>query len=880
MKHVQPSFASGELSPSLWSRVDFEKFHSGAKVIKNMVCLAEGGVANRPGTKYVEGPDGGLGGTGVFIPFEFNTDQTYELVFVDHKMYVIRNGGFVLYASGPSVGEIVEVTSPYAVADLPNVRYAQSADTLFLSHPSYPTYSLTRTAHDAWTFAALVFATQATAPSGVVATPPGSDVDPAIAYTTYTYQVFPWTGSTQGAGSNIASATVQTTPSWVGSVTLSWIRPTSGYPTHYDVYRDGVFHAAVAATSFGNGTWTDTNQAPAGSAHTSGSSFTPPRSLVAAYSAAIPASTADKRDYQYVVSAVVGLDESLPSVQVSGSSSRPWAQGETISIAWNIVPEATLYNIYKNSNGQWGWIGSVDHSATVARQVSQFIKVTSAPYKIKVVGHGLVTGDQVTVTDAGTATVYTITKVDADNYTLDGTTSGSTVTTTNPDMTAQKMPFYPRQFIDDNINPDTTFGLRGDQIADLTTANNYPAAIALYQQRLMLSGSNTTPTTVLGSRIGSLLDFSRSDPPRVDDPISVIPASGKVNGIRHMVPLNGLLVFTAGSEILLKGSDGSLKTNNAEFDFQSYIGCAESPAPISINKSVIFPQRDGKKIHDYAFKLEVDGYDGNDLNVLANHVFRDSPLASWCYQQSPYGVIWGARADGSLRGMTYLREHQVYAWHRHDTQGLFKAVGSITGTEQDDVYFIVQRTVGGNPVYYVEKLVPRVANGGAFLDCHSTYTGSPATTISGLDYLEGCTVNVLADKNVVLDLVVTGGSITLPHAASSVHVGLSYVSELQTLDLDVNSQEGNNQGKKQKISRVVVRLLETRGGSIGPDGDHLFPIPYRSFEIFNQATGLFTGDKDQSISQDWGRSCKLTVRQTAPLPITILALIPDVELGS
>ncbi len=882
MKHVQPSFASGELSPSLWSRVDFEKFHSGAKVIKNMICLAEGGVANRPGLKYVEGPDGGLGGTGVFIPFEFNTDQTYELVFVDEKMYVIRNGGFVLYDGGMDDGEIVEVTSPYAVEDLPNVRYAQSADTLFLVHPDYTPYSLTRTAHDAWTFMALVFATQATAPVSVVAAPPGAEG--ATGQVVHTYQVFPVrdNGDIDTSGSAILSRTVL--DPWTGSVTLSWTYGAGSYNGTYNlphgwVYRDGTPYRAAPFTGNYHGTFVDSNQGASGSPGSVASFAAAPTNFAASYDSG----GADFRDYKYVVSAVVNGDESKPSIEVIGRADNPWVSGESITITWSGVENATLYNIYKNSRGQWGWIGSVNPLNTSTKSVEDLNKQGAGyDYVVTITAHGYATGDTVIITNLalGAGGPFTITVIDADTFSLDGTTGDTTVEHASDPFTAQKTPATALIFRDDNIDPDTTFGVRGDQIADLTTSNNYPAAVALYQQRLMFSGSNLKPTTILGSRIGSLLDFSISDPTRVDDPISVIPASGKVNGVRHMVPLNGLLVFTAGSEILLKGSDGSLKTNNAEFDFQSYIGCAESPAPLTINKSVIFPQRDGKKIHDYAFKLEVDGYDGNDLNVLANHVFRDSKLTSWCYQQSPYGTIWGTRADGSLRGMTYLREHQVYAWHRHDTDGLFKAVGSITGTEQDDVYFIVQRTVDDDPVYYVEKLVPRVADGGAFLDCHSTYAGSPATTISGLDYLEGRTVTALADKNVIENLTVSGGAVTLPHAASSVHVGLPYVSELQTLDLDVNSQQGNNQGKKQKISRVVIRLLETRGGSIGPDSDHLFPIPYRSFETFNQATGLFTGDKDQSISQDWGRSCKLTVRQTAPLPITILALIPDVELGS
>ncbi len=429
------------------------------------------------------------------------------------------------------------------------------------------------------------------------------------------------------------------------------------------------------------------------------------------------------------------------------------------------------------------------------------------------------------------------------------------------------------QFIDDNILPDTSYGFRKLSPYDFITEDNYPVSVALFQQRLMFGGQNNAPTTVYGSRIGSLLDFSISDPQRVDDPFSVIPASGKVNGIRHLVPLNELIIFTAGSEISLRGSDGAIKNGNQDFDFQSYIGCAEYPAPIPVNKSILFAQRDGKRIHDYAFKLEADGFTGTDLTALATHSFKDSKVVSMAYQQSPFGVLWCIREDGTLRAMTYLREHDVFAWHRHDTDGLFKSVGAITGADQDDLYFIVKRTIDGDPVWYVEKMVDRDPLDPMFLDSALSYDGSPATVFSDLDHLEGKTVNAISDGNVHFNLTVTAGAVTLPQAGSVVHIGLPYVSELQTLDFD----NGRNQGMKQKISRVTVRLLETRGGLIGPDANNLLPIPYRAGEDYNQPTDLFSGDKDQSLTASWGKTCKLTIRQSSPLPITILALIPDVE---
>jgi hypothetical protein len=772
VKFTQPSFGAGELSPALWSRVDFAKFHVGAKVLKNMIVLAEGGVTNRAGTAFT----GELEGDGRLIPFEFNTDQTYMLVFTDHNMRIVRDGGFVL-TPGPLT--VVEVASPYALADLPLVRFAQSADTLFLTHPSYPSYSLTRTDHHLWAFTALNFGTTATSPSNVQVT---GNVN---TYILYDYTVRAVNGNA-GQESAIAAALVISV--FDGQVTLTW-DPVGG-ATSYDVYRNGVFRQNVPTEQY-----LDSGGAAVGAAAAIDNVLAAAANITAVF---VPSLTS-RREHQYAVSSVVGNDESLPSTAVTSTTSNPWGAGEKLVISWNAVANATEYNVYKNTRGQWGWIGTVNAND-------------------------------------------------------------------------------PLQFTDDNIDPDVSFGVRGNAIYDFSAADQYPAAVALYQQRLAFARSNERPTTVWASRTGSLLDFTISDPLRADDPVEAIPASGKVNGIRHLVPLDGLLLFTAGSEIVLRGSNGALAANNLEFTFQSYIGCAEYPAPLSVNKSVLFAQRDGKKIHDYSFKFEVDGYSGTDLNALANHVFSESKVVSWAYQQSPFGVIWCVREDGSLGGMTYKREHDVYAWHRHETDGQFRSVGSITGAVEDDVYFIVRRTVDSQTVYYVEKMAQRVADGGVFLDCSLSYSGAPATNISGLGHLEGETVNALADGNVVRDLVVSGGAVTLPNAASEVHVGLPYTSEIQTLDLDM--PQGDNQGKRQKISRVALRLLESSGGQTGPDVDHLYDIAYRSFENYNQPTALFTGDKDLALSAAWGRTCKLVVRQTSPLPLTVLAVIPDVEVGS
>lgn len=148
----QASFTGGEIAPSLQSRTDLEKYYVSLSEAYNVFIHAHGGVSNVAGTVFV-GEVQNSAKKSRLIAFEFNTTQTYILEFGDSKFRVIKDGAYVL-ASG---GAIYEITSPYPEADLPLIKFVQSADVLYITHPGYTVRSLSRTAHDNWTFAEVSF---------------------------------------------------------------------------------------------------------------------------------------------------------------------------------------------------------------------------------------------------------------------------------------------------------------------------------------------------------------------------------------------------------------------------------------------------------------------------------------------------------------------------------------------------------------------------------------------------------------------------------------------------------------------------------------------------------------------------------------------------
>ena len=138
------NFTAGELSPRLDGRTDLQKYFQGCKTLQNMVIHPHGGATRRPGTKFIA--ETKSSGEARLIPFEFSTTQTYVLEFGNTYMRVYKDGGQVLNS-----GTVVEISTPYSAAEANELKFTQSADVLFIVHPSHQPRKLSRTSHTSWT---------------------------------------------------------------------------------------------------------------------------------------------------------------------------------------------------------------------------------------------------------------------------------------------------------------------------------------------------------------------------------------------------------------------------------------------------------------------------------------------------------------------------------------------------------------------------------------------------------------------------------------------------------------------------------------------------------------------------------------------------------
>ena len=144
---IQPSFAGGEFAPSLYGRVDIQKYSIGCKTVRNFLIHKHGGASNRPGTKYIaETKDSAKKAR--LVPFEFSTVQSYAIEFGDKYCRFYMNGAQILDASDVPY----EIETPYDAEDLFLLKFTQSADVLYIAHPDYHPSVLIRYGHDDWQF--------------------------------------------------------------------------------------------------------------------------------------------------------------------------------------------------------------------------------------------------------------------------------------------------------------------------------------------------------------------------------------------------------------------------------------------------------------------------------------------------------------------------------------------------------------------------------------------------------------------------------------------------------------------------------------------------------------------------------------------------------
>jgi len=756
-KDLQTSLAGGELSPALHSHADLAKYRSGLALCKNWFVHAQGGVSTRAGFEYIAET---IDSTSLsrLIDFQFNTQQTYALIFTDLKMRVIRNGGQVL-----EVGKNIVSTASLNPFKIGSTGHGYSTgDDVYVSELIGPGEANNRffriTVLDADNF-----------------TLDGVD---GLSFDAYV------------SDGQVSRVFTLTTPYLKAD--LFRLK----YTQSADVMT--ITHPAYKQRELSRLDHDDWNLSVIDFA----AGISPPDSgfVISALGGGAGSSA---KDYRYVITSIASDGAESIASDIQAISTASLSTTHHVKLVWNAVVDCEYYNVYKEhsvGSGIFGFVGEADNAV-------------SPTYK---------------------------------DYNF------------GPDM---------------SVTPPTANN-------PFDSTNNYPSCVNYEQQRIVYGATHTNPQTVWMSKTSDFDNMDRSRPTRDDDAIERTLASRQVNEIRHFVVLDDLIVLTSGGAFKATGDqDGVMTPSNTNFRPQGYRGCSHV-RPLIIGESALYVQEKGSRIRDLSYAFETDRYSGNDLTILARHLFEDHEIVDWCNADEPYGIIWAVREDGVLLSLSYLKEHQVFAWSRHETDGLVESVTSISENNEDIVYAIIKRTINGADVRYVERMHERnfeVIDDAFCVDSGLTYDGTPTSTLTNLHHLEGENVVGLADGNVVDDLTVVNGSITLPHEASKIHIGLPYECDIKSLEISFQDQVV--QSRKKQVANITIRVLESRGLKFGKNSENLYETKERTSSMGYGSVDAITGQIQSVLSPGWTDQGQVFIRQSYPLPATVLAIIPEIVIN-
>lgn len=940
---IQASFNSGEWSPKLYARVDLAKYRSGAAKLENWFVDYRGGASTRPGTRYVIQCKKSSANVRL-LPFQASFSVGYVLEFGDQYVRFLFNGSPVLeatknitnitaanpgvitsashgyvngdwvfltgiggttqlngnyyivanattntytltdlngvaidttsfgvYTSGGTSARIYTISSPYVSADLQLLKVAQNVNQMVICHPNYQPYVLTLITATNWTLVPITIGSTATAPSAGFAFTQlfaGAGASPASTY--YAYVVTSVDGNGQESSPSAQQSFGPTYDMRVvtGTISLAWTAVPGAVA--YNVYKADVSYVGVipSGATYGYiGTTTstsfpDTNINP-------DFTQTPPISknpflgngvASVAVTAAGTYTTVPTASLTGAASTIAGsLSVTLqvqgtPTVAAGGAS---YAVNDTVTFTNGVTlivntVTAGAVTSWKPANTSGGSVGSVTFGSTPANPVVQ-----------------------VSTSGTGTGATANLTwGVGLVNVTSPG--SGYTST---PNVT----------FSSGSATATATLG---------AAANGYPSVPGYFQQRLVLAGPSASPSTFYCSQPGAYFNFNVSQVTQADDSITGTLVSGQLNTIKAMIPqTSGMLIFTDRTSWLVNGgSPGSAISPSALVaNPQSFNGIADIQ-PIIANFDVLYVQAKGSIVRDSAYNIYANVYTGTDISAISSHLFFGYTITGWAWAEEPFKLVWAIRSDGTLLNLTFLKEQEFVGWAHSVTQGSFLSVTTVIETTAsagnvDAVYTVVQRTINGNIVKYIERFAERTFTSGAAdawcVDAGIQYIGSPTTNFTGAQHLAGATVTGLADGVVIPAFTMpTNGNFTLATPASKVIIGLGYTCDLQTLPLDIG--EPTIQGKPKKIVDVTVRVADTLGLSIGSDFTHL--VPMKDLVIGNVSSmltgqssqvisGLVTGDARTNLDPTYTIPGQYCIRQSNPYPATVLGVIPEFDLG-
>ena len=838
------SLNAGKLTPLIDVRSDTEKYSSGCRILKNMIPLIYGPVTRRPGTKYLANVDDDDVKSRM-VSFIYSATIAYKVEFSNKIINV--------YFGDSTVD--TDIVSPYLEADLFQLQFKQSADVMWIVHPSYRPRKLTRVSATEFSLDTITFSDGPFIERNDIA----EDDGVTIAVTGYTIATV--TAGVAGAGEltvTMGSAALATAAAALlpanqrfyitastagatnidGAYTVDPLRDTTGVGVTLTVYPAeavGSDPAANGQLHFDGGTVTLTASAATFVTGTSGHT-----------------------------NALFKLTHKREKTVTKGSLGATGIIGEPIDVkgSWTFTTngnwDATV-EIQRMEDGvNWEIFRTYVSTITGGQgsrnvQKSDVEEADGVQYRI-----------YVSAWTAGTVVADLIVDESTQDSIFRISATASTVSATATAVIAA---------------PEHVATKRWAEGA-WSAVRGYPSAITFFEERIVYGFTNLDQQDIWLSQTGEFEDFEAGTKD-ADSFALTIPTADRG---RWLGALETLAAGMSGGEWRIRPTtiDQALTPTNFSFKKQTNFGSANIQA-MEVNEAIIFIDYVARKVREYTWNDPKQKYVSPDLTALAENI-TSGGITSLAVQKNPDAIIWFTISNSPyLISMTYEREQNVVAFAEHPLggDGIAESVCVTPSTSEDIITLTVKRTINSSTVRFIEEMQPRdwgsttSAADSFFVDAGVIDTGGDVTI--EVAHLEGEELAVLGDGAVQASKTVASGVITIDEVGDRVVAGLPYTYQVSPMRLDVMTSKGTTSGSVKNISELVISFFATMNAQVG-DGTNTYDIDWRTTEDYDSPPALFTGMKTVSFPGGFSTEDNIVISGSDPLPCTLRALIPRIEV--
>lgn len=799
---IYPSFSSGEISPDLLYRIDVAKYNTGLKTCKNFIIPLEGGIKRRTGTRFIAKTKyyNDYTKKEKLIEFASSVDDVYCLEFGHEYIRFYKNksqialnsanawitttaylkGDFISYSSeiyycledhisGTFATDlashkwikqsIYEVPTVYDNQDIDKLKFIQSVDVLYITHPNYPTYELSRFSDSNWVFSL------------------------------YEYKVPPFMLSNEDETHTITLSSP--TGNNITMTSTKDMFEAGNVGSYYKIYHS-LGTQSNTQTLSGNG--------------------------------------------------------STPSIKCNGTW-RIKTIGTTVEMIVNVeksIDNGTTWEgvrVYTITNKEIDDYGTIDEYCLI---------------RITVTGY---------VSGSVKSTLST------DPFTKFGIAKVKSITSSKIAVADVIVPFA-------NIIASYDFAE-----SCWSERRGYPSCCCFYQDRLVFANTNTQKQTIWFSKTGNYYSFDVSGKIKDDDSISINLDNRKLNEINNLILLRDLIVFTTSNEWKVGTTTGIITPTTIYQSVQGDRGCS-SLSPVLIGNRIIYLQPSSKIVRDIGYDYNSDSFTGNNISLLSAHLFRDSEIVDMDYMQEPNSLVYMVNSLGKIICMNYMLEQEILGFGNIDSQGEYKNIVVLNTNAGNEIWNIIKRD-NGKFIEVFEDYYDDVEDQW-YLDSALKYEGAETDTISGLDHLNGMIVEVLGDGNVIRNLnditstklIVENGILILPYKVKKAIIGLSFISEMETLPINIELNDGTSKTKKYRISEIAIIFKYSRGGFVGNKDINEYNEVINQREYLDNPIDFLDNLRiNINVNSSWGYDKTVYFKQEDPLPSNIIAIIPKIIIG-